>query len=301
MLTFFTPNGERFIESTAPEKEKVLVVTSHSLTHEDANLLVERFDLDEHALSNVFDENELPHVETIGKTQYIFLRNFSFTGGKSRSNPILFIVKDSFFACISAAAISTSDVVDVGILGKTPELLQRSVMSIITKYEQSIDAIGAIIQSVERRMWSHEATNQDFFEFVSIEGALSRARVGLSGIISVVEKLIDTPRTKTSASDLVDNVLYARELVVEIDSHVQTIKSIREAYSTVANNTLNSRMKLLTVLTLFLAIPNVFFGMYGMNINLPFMHEVWAYPVVLGGSIIAIFLVYFIARARKIF
>ena len=60
-------------------------------------------------------------------------------------------------------------------------------------------------------------------------------------------------------------------------------------------------MKLLTVLTLFLAIPNVFFGMYGMNINLPFMHEVWAYPVVLGGSIIAIFLVYFIARARKIF
>jgi magnesium transporter len=60
-------------------------------------------------------------------------------------------------------------------------------------------------------------------------------------------------------------------------------------------------MKTLTVLTLLVALPNVFYGMYGMNISLPFAEEPWAYGAILVFTLTVVVLVIAIARKKNIF
>ena len=50
-------------------------------------------------------------------------------------------------------------------------------------------------------------------------------------------------------------------------------------------------MKTLTALTLLIALPNVFYGMYGMNIGLPYQEYPLAYPIIIASSLVAVFCV----------
>ena len=58
-----------------------------------------------------------------------------------------------------------------------------------------------------------------------------------------------------------------------------------DAYASVVSNNLNLIMKVLTVITIIMTIPNIIFGFYGMNIEgsgLPMAMFWWA-PVLLAG------------------
>jgi magnesium transporter len=61
------------------------------------------------------------------------------------------------------------------------------------------------------------------------------------------------------------------------------------------------RMKTLTMLTVLIALPNVFYGMYGMNIDLPFQHEPWAYAALMGFTITVLVVIAYVAFRKRFF
>jgi magnesium transporter len=79
------------------------------------------------------------------------------------------------------------------------------------------------------------------------------------------------------------------------------VVNIREAYSTISSNNLNRSMKILTAATVIIAIPNVFYGMYGMNVALPFQDQPWAYSLVVIFTVFLITAIFMMGRAKKIF
>lgn len=305
MLIFYKPSettGYQPVED--PSEMGELLIFSEGFMKTDAKYLVDKYGFAKHLLDDVFDTNELPRIEIEEGLEYIFLRTFEPNGKSPASHPLLFIISENILACLSTNKRPTNELITLPEPGDKPlthrRMLLKGIFSIVKQYEEIIDSIGANISSIERRMRSHEATNQDFFSFVSIEGSLNRASMGLIGLSTVVEKLTTSTKAKVDHELLDDIVLFSKQLQVEINSHLQTIKSIREAYSTVANNTLNQRMKILTTITLLVALPNLFYSMYGMNLSLPFMHEPWAYPLILLFSILIIFIVYAIAKHKKL-
>jgi magnesium transporter len=84
-----------------------------------------------------------------------------------------------------------------------------------------------------------------------------------------------------------------------VESHFHAINSIRNAYTTISNNTLNQRMKTLTLLTLLVALPNVFYGMFGMNVDLPFAQEPWAYAAITSFTVILVALAFIVVRRMR--
>ena len=306
MLKLFTSNGTKeFQQTPVPSMGDKIVITSQEFTKADAAKLVEKFGLSEGILNDVFDMNELPRIESEGHFKYIFLRNFVARGNKASTYPILFITNSNIFACISVNKQPTADLLTFQSTTGKPltvsKMLTKGITAVTQHYEDFIDQIGSVIQKTEQRMRSHEATNEDFFAFVNIEGSLNRAKMNLSGLAGVVEKLTASESKKTEQEKLDDIHLFIKQLLVEISSHLQSIKSIREAYSTVASNTLNQRMKILTTLTLLVALPNVFYGMFGMNVELPFMREPWAYSAIVLFTVLVIVVVYIIAKHKKLF
>ncbi len=72
-----------------------------------------------------------------------------------------------------------------------------------------------------------------------------------------------------------------------------------DAFASVISNNLNIVMKFLTSVTIILAIPTLFFSMWGMNVDVPFAGMSGGFLIVTGISVITTVIVSIILWRRK--
>jgi magnesium transporter len=102
--------------------------------------------------------------------------------------------------------------------------------------------------------------------------------------------------------DIVEDLLLNNEQSIEAcNSNMQSIIHIREAYTSISSNNLNRTMKILTAATVIIALPNLFFSMYGMNLELPLQHEPWFYWLLNTFLLLLVLLSFRFARKKRIF
>lgn len=297
--------GEEFQPVSTPPADNVWV-SGDMVTEDDLHTLSHAYGFDGNMLRDVLDLNELPRIEVRDDAWYIFMRTAQKgKHGRIITTPVLLAGKGTVFASVSPAQgngrhlkysahgpISTKH---------TTSLLLGTFAGIVSEYEELIQHTARSIHDTGHRLRTHEVTNDDFVRFVTVEDNLNEYKMNLGGMQVIAERLKETLKEKNDTEAIEDILLYIRQLLVAIDSYSQSITSIRNAYGTIANNTLNQRMKTLTVLTLLVALPNVFYGMYGMNINLPFQEEPWAYGAILAFTLLVILAVFVIAKRKSIF
>ena len=273
----------------------------------DISDLADGFSLNPNIIRDAADVHELPRVELSGGVEYIFARVPLGAVDSGKTVPFLMIIhKNHYITIAPQAKFSPLDVRD--FLAATTErpagIFSANLAYIISQYEQRVHSLTEKISGARQRLSRYEVQNADFIQFVAIEGSLNGYRSSLEGISSVITQLRDNRHGLFNTRDLEeleDIDLHIRQILVAISSSVHTISSIQNAYSTIANNVLNQRMKVLTAITILLAIPNVFYGMYGMNIGLPFQHEPWAYVGIVGFTIVLILFVSVFARRIRLF
>ncbi len=306
MLKYYVRHSarEEFQKVDHPPKENAWV-HGELVTQADLQTLASTYDLHLNILRDVLDKDELPRVEFIDDELYVFVRTAWRTKhGQVLTAPVLLAVKGSIFTSISAVATDGHKLATPHTDLETKDtysLLLGTFAAVVSEYQELMVHTSHVIHDTGQRLRTHEVTNQDFIRFVTVEDNLNEYRLNLNGMLVVAQRLHETLERGRDAEAVEDILLYIRQLLVAIDSHSQSITSIRNAYSTIANNTLNLRMKTLTVLTLLVTLPNVFYGMYGMNLHLPFSDEPWAYGAVVGFTILVVVLVYIIAKKRGIF
>jgi magnesium transporter len=78
--------------------------------------------------------------------------------------------------------------------------------------------------------------------------------------------------------DLIEDIkLSTTELIELSKTRVKTAINIRQAYDVIATNNLNKIFKRLTSIAIFLAVPTIISGIFGMNVELPFQHAQYAF------------------------
>lgn len=306
MLKYYVRHSvrEEFQNVTTPPHGDAWI-NGEGVTNEELQLLAGNYEMDLNILRDVLDKDELPRVEVRSENEiYVFVRTiWRGKHGKVLTSPVLLALKDTVFASISAAAADGHRLAGPGQVAHvddTASLLLSAFATVVSDYQELMLHTAHVIQDTGARLRTHEVTNQDFIRFVTVEDNLNEYRFNLNGMLVVAERLHETLKSKRDTEAVEDILLYIRQLLVAIESHSQSITSIRNAYSTIANNTLNQRMKTLTVLTLLVALPNVFYGMYGMNIALPFAEQPWAYGGIVTFTVLVVILVYIVAKKRGI-
>ena len=86
--------------------------------------------------------------------------------------------------------------------------------------------------------------------------------------------------------DLLEDVLVEIHQAIEMANiYSNTLSGTMDAFASIISNNLNIVMKVLSVITIVMAIPNIIFGFYGMNVSLPFegaaLVDNWAFPLLL--------------------
>jgi magnesium transporter len=278
-------------------------------TDDELEQLVEKFNLDPGILGDALDEDEMPRLEKEGDDSYIFVR-YAYKNAEAElvTMPLLFVFSDDLVITISLVPMP---VVDKFLTSKIEfattqraKLVLQILHEIVEQYDNFINGTSKQIKLIRSRLRGHEISNQDFIDFVLIEDELNEFLAALMPTNATLRRLLRgryIPLFEED-QDLIEDLLLNNEQSIEAcSSNIKSIVNIREAYSSISSNNLNRTMKILTGATVLITLPNVLFGMYGMNISLPFQHEPWAYAFVALTSAFILLIAFIVGRAKRIF
>ncbi|HSW80876.1 MAG TPA: magnesium transporter CorA family protein [Candidatus Saccharimonas sp.] len=309
MITYYYKNLRATKVSQLEEYKPGTWVHVEAPTPEEVSAFTKQFKLEPGLLEDALDPDEMPRLQKEGSLTYLFIR-FAYTGsnGELTTAPLLFIIGANLFMTISPNPLPrlqkfVAGGIDFATTQRT-RLLLMVLDQVFERYEQLINRVGRQINATRSRLKGHQINNQDFVDFVVIEDELNEFLSALEPTTVILRRLLAGKHVQLfeEDQDLVEDLLLNNEQSIEAcRTHVKSITSIREAYSTIASNNLNHTMKLLTAATVIIALPNVIFGMYGMNVDIPFQHEPWMYPVVVLASLLLCVTVYTIGRKKHIF
>jgi magnesium transporter len=291
-----------------PEPQRGTWVYVEAPTVEELETLADRFGLEPGILTDALDEDEQPRLEREKDQSYIFVRfAYKRSSGEIETAPLLIIFDKERVFTISPVRLPALDIFLNGrsqlATTQRAKLLLLVLSQISDQYDIFINQTSRRIKAIRSRLRGHGITNQDLIDFVTIEDELNEFQASLLPTNAVLRRLLvgrHIPLFEED-QDIVEDLLLNNEQSIEaIRSNLRSISNIRDAYSAISSNNLNRTITLLTIATVLIALPNVFFGMYGMNVDLPFQNSNWAYEIVVGFNVALIILVIIFARKKRI-
>ncbi len=275
----------RIIETNLPKVGSWIHLQSP--TQEELETLAKNYRLELDLLIDGVDLYEVPRLEIVRKTAYIFTRYPRTDKDQIVTMPVLFVVAERFIATI---CIGEADFLEVFTRMKKPlittqtnKALLEFLFEINHSYNAYLTKMNKQIRAFEVRL--QKIKNNDIVRFVEFEGVLNDFRPALIRTNGILESLTSGRYLtfRENDRDLIEDIMLSnRQLIEQTDDSIRTLKNIREAYTTIMTNNLNQVIKLLTSLTVIFTIPTMVASLYGMNVHLPFESHPLAFVFVVG-------------------
>ncbi len=167
---------------------------------------------------------------------------------------------------------------------KKTRFLLQILQQIATFYLRYLGRINRENDKLERELRS-SMRNAELFDLLTLEKALVYFTTSLRSNDAVLTKLLRTGavRMYEEDEDLLEDVIVENRQALEMSQIYSSILSgMMDAFASVISNNLNMVMKLLTSITIILSIPTMVASFYGMNVDLPFMENPYAFVITIG-------------------
>lgn len=169
------------------------------------------------------------------------------------------------------------------ILLDSNKLLYQFMLSFHSLFELYLRSIDKASTRLEGNLIRSRKSDAELLELMRLKNALIYFTASLRQNIIVTEKLL----AQKGLSE--DDVETLENIAVEVKQAFSTCNLQRElmtetmsTYANIVSNRLAERMKVLTIVTIILAIPTLIAGLWGMNIKLPFdnLGGLWSFIVI---------------------
>lgn len=258
-------------------------------TADELERLAAEFGLDPDLLHDAIDIYEAPRVEIENQSTYIFTRYCHPAGQDIATEPLLIIYTQNNIVTIMRKA---DVVLDQILLGTVPILTTQKTKTFLHILEQINRSYRIQLQQVSRRILQtrsklrqSELSNFEFVSFIELEEDLNEFLTALQPQAAVLTSLNTGRYMRLYEEDrdlIEDLMLNTTELIELTKSRIRTLVNIRQAYDTIATNNLNKTFRRLTSIAIFLTIPTIIGGLFGMNVSLPLQDNPYAFLVILG-------------------
>lgn len=168
-------------------------------------------------------------------------------------------------------------------------LRTRFVLQILLRvagmFLRNLRMIERDFTKIERRLYD-SLKNEELIQLLGLSKSLVYFSASLKGNEVTMEKMLRGRILKLYEDDrdlLEDALIEIRQAIEMAGIYSSILAGTMDAYASVVSNNLNIIMKVLTVITIIMTIPNIIFGFYGMNItgnDLP-LAQWWWIPVVI--------------------
>ena len=180
--------------------------------------------------------------------------------------------------------IAQNKVRDIHTAMRTRFVLQI-LLRVAGLFLRNLRMIERDFTKIERRLYD-SLKNEELIQLLGLSKSLVYFSASLKGNEVTMEKMLRGRILKLYEDDrdlLEDALIEIRQAIEMAGIYSSILAGTMDAYASVMSNNLNIIMKVLTVITIIMTIPNIIFGFYGMNItgnDLPFAYWWWV-PVVI--------------------
>ena len=182
------------------------------------------------------------------------------------------------------------------------QFLYRMLYSTHVKFLQYLRQIDKSSQRIQTEL--HRSTkNKELIQLLDLENSLVYFSTSLRANSIIIEKLIrmDSKKNEEDTELLEDVGIENRQALDMCNIYRDILSGTMDAYASVISNNLNIIMRLLTALTVVMAVPTIFASFWGMNTGVPFEGKPWGFWVVVGiASVFTAISAYFLLRTKKL-
>ena len=256
--------------------------------------IYETYEIDSEMLEYALDEHERAHIEyDRRKETLIVIYNVikqSLNSNQYETIPMTFIVRKNQIITI------TNHHNEYIVQAMKEELKEKPDISLFTFLFSSLFMITEYyFPKIEKLKKEQELLSQMLRQKTTKENlfALSDLEIGSVYLVSATKQnAIVLEQLKTQSvfkvlddvekEELEDSLIEAKQLVEMTSINLQILHQLSGTYNNVLNNNLNDTMKLLTVISILLTVPDIVTGFFGMNVQIPFTEHSHGWGIVLG-------------------
>ena len=131
--------------------------------------------------------------------------------------------------------------------------------------------------------------NKELLKLLNLEKSLVYFTTSLKSNEVVMEKTLrgKTIKLYEEDEDLLEDAIVENKQAIEMSKiYSDILNGTMDAYASIISNNLNGVMKMLTSITIILAIPTLIASLWGMNVPVPFQDNPWGFPILIIASIV---------------
>jgi magnesium transporter len=268
----------------------------HAVSPSEAELqeLFAELALDEALIEDALDFYEVPRFERSSGATFFFTRYpFAENQEDTDTAPLLVVLGESFVLTVVQREIpQLKPLIDGTTIVHTTQktkLFIQIMQEIVDAFERDLVRLRRSVHKDRAKL--RRIGNREIERFVTVEHKLSDMIAAVLPTNTALQQITKTRVISLHPNDvdlMEDLMIDNTQLVDSARSVLKTIQNVRSAAEAILTNTLNNRIKTLTVLTILLTIPTIISSLYGMNVPLPGMDQPWAFVAVLGSIVVLV-------------
>ena len=293
MLEFYKTFGTETKKIDKPEPGSW--ISAIAPTEEEKNYLIEEMGILPEFVKSSLDAEESSHIDydedynqTLVIVDYPSAEEVEDGYDKNMLQyttlPLGIVIMKGYVVTISLYEnLNIDDMAQGRIKGVNTDLKTRFLLLLLLRISQRyliyLRQIDRISSRTEQRL--HKSMqNKELIQMLGLEKSLVYFSTSLKTDEITLNKIMRGKAIKLydEDQDLLDDVLIEIHQAIEMCNIYSNILSgTMDAFASVISNNLNIVMKVLTVITIVMSIPNIIFSFYGMNVaGLPFPQ--WWFP-----------------------
>jgi magnesium transporter len=261
-------------------------------------------------LDHVSDIDERPRVENAGECVLVVmnypLRRAEATGPPWRTLPLSVLLTPQGVVTLSQATTPfLQPLLDDHVPGlatdRGSEFVLRVFWQLADACLRGLREINAGVEGLENEL-KRSIKNEEVLGLLDYQKSLTYFATGLKANELVLERLQRVPSLHWADQnqDLLDDVrVEIRQAIEMVDIADHVLSDMMDAFASIVSNNLNSVMKVLTSVTIILAVPTLIASVYGMNVGLPGAHSPLAFAGVVALSVTICGGLFFVFRRRN--
>ena len=289
MLTIRRGTGSGMQRLDAPEPGCWIHVVSPSV--EDLAVIRE-FGVPGALLSHVGDPDERPRAEHLGDVALVVVhcpeRRSTGEGAPFVTSPLsVLLLPQGVVTLVPRPVEFLAPLLDGTIAGlstaRTTEFVLRIFWQLADAYLVAVREINASVESLEGQL-KRSLRNEEVLGLLDYQKSLTYFATGMGANELVLERLQRSPALRLGEHDqeLLDDVrVEVRQAIEMVDISDNILSQMMDAFASIVSNNLNSVMKVLTSVTILLAIPTLIASLYGMNVLLPGARSTLAFTAIM--------------------
>ncbi len=272
--------------------------------------LSENLDIPIEFLRDSLDIDERPRYEVEDNVKFIVLK--TPTENNSFNDSDAFYITIPICIILTHNQIITVNSFDNGAIKKFLSTFQKRHpekrnMMVLKIFEKIVQDFLDYLKQINHRRNQYESSlyesnsNEDLLNLMRIQKSLVYFMTALRSNELLMLKLERTnflSLTDDEREFLNDLIVDTSQAVEMANIYTNILTSTLDAFASVISNNLNNVMKRLTSITIILSLPALVASVYGMNVEIPYMHSPHAFyiPIILSLIVSVIISWYFMKK-----